>query len=184
FVWYVTPNRGLARKEVPHVIFNDVMAMRISRRSLERGTNMDAQSLWLAANYKREAQLPQGASDPTAPTDSAHFYGVDSGTRHLNAVLARSVKDRDPAVSLRAIKSLQEIVGGATLFAGDAGQPLIDGMRSNDRLVRFESAFSVAAALPQQDFPGRERVVPLLAEALSQTGTSNVLVVASTDDNK
>jgi HEAT repeat protein len=184
FVWYVTPNRGLARKEVPHVIFNDVMAMRISRRAMERGTTADAQSLWLASNYKREAQLPQGASDPTAPQDSAHFYGVDSGTQHLNAVLARSVKDRDSAVSLRAIKSLQEIVGRANLFAGDAGQPLIDGMRSSDRLVRFESAFAVAAALPQQQFPGQERVVPLLAEALSQTGTSNVLVVASTDDNK
>jgi hypothetical protein len=184
FVWYVSGNRGLARKDVPHVIFNDVMAMRMSRRALDRGTTNDAQSLWLAADYKREAQLPQGATDPTAPPDSAHFYGVDSGTQHLNAVLARAVKDRDPAVALRAIKSLQEIVGRANLFAGNAGQPLIDGMRSNDRLVRFESAFAIAAALPQQQFPGQERVVPLLAEALSQTGTANVLVVAGTDDSK
>jgi hypothetical protein len=183
YVWYVGP-RGLTRKEVPHPIFNEVMAMRTARRSLELRSSDQAQSLWLGANYKREAQLPQGTTDPTAPKDSAHFYGVDSGTRHLNAVLARSVKDRDAAVSLRAIKSLQEIVGRANLFAGDAGQPVIDAMRSPDRLVRFEAAFAVAGALPESQFPGRERVVPLLAEALAQTGSANVLVVSGTDQSR
>lgn len=183
FIWSMS-SRGLVRKEVPHVIFNEVMAMRTSRRALELGSQYEAQALWLAADYKRESQLPQGAKDPTAPTDSAHFYGVDSGTQYLNSVLARAVRDHDSAVSLRAIKSLQEIVGRANLFAGDAGQPIIDGMRSTDRLVRFESAFTAAAALPEKDFPGQERVVPLLAEAVSQTGTPNVLVVAGTDESR
>ncbi len=183
FVWLVG-SRGLTRKDVPHGIFNEVMAMRTARRAIQLGARDDAQSLWLAANYKRESQLAQDAKDPTAPPDSAHFYGVDSGTQRLNAVLARSVRDRDSAVSLRAIKSLQEIVGRSNLFAGDAGQPLIDGMRSPDRLVRFESAFAIAAALPEAEFPGRERVVPLLAEAVSQTGTANVLVVAGTDETR
>jgi hypothetical protein len=183
FVWF-WGNRGLDRKEVPHVVFDEVMAMRTAKRALELRSPRDSQSLWLAANYRREAQLPAGATDPTSPPDSAHFYGVDSGTRHLNAVLARALKDRDPAVALRAVKSLQDIVGRANLFAGEAGQPLIEGMRSPDRLVRFESAFAVAAALPQAEFSGRERVVPLLAEALSQTGTANVLVVAGSDDSR
>src|SRR3982751_5995156 len=50
-------------------------------------------------------------------------------------------------------------------------------MAASDRLVRFESALAIAAALPQQKFQGQERVVPLLAEALSQTGVPSVLVV-------
>src|SRR5687768_1241613 len=160
------------------------MAMRSAKRALELRSGKDSQSLWVAANYRREAQLPQGATDPTSPTDSAHFYGVDSGTRHLNAVLSRAIRDRDAAVALRAVKSLQEIVGRANLFAGEAGQPLIDGMRSPDRLVRFESAFAVAAALPEQEFAGRDRVVPLLAEAVSQSGTPNVLVIAGSDESR
>lgn len=181
FIWFIG-NSGLSRKEVPHGIFDEVMAMRTAKRALELQTERDAQSLWLAANYRREAQLPQGASDPTAPVDSAHFYGVDSGTRYLNAVLSRALRDRDAAVALRAVKSLQEIIGGANMAAGEVGQPLIDGMRSPDRLVRFESAFAVASALPVGEFAGRERVVPLLAEAVSQSGKANVLVVAGEDE--
>jgi hypothetical protein len=55
-------------------------------------------------------------------------------------------------------------------------------MRSPERLVRFESAFAVAAALPQTQFQGQERVVPLLAEAVSQTGQPNVLYVVGTEN--
>ena len=168
---------------MPHAIFNEVMAMRTARRALELRRRRRRAEPVARRQLQARGAAPAGRNDPTAPADSAHFYGVDSGTQHLNAVLARAVKDRDSAVALRAIKSLQEIVGRANLFAGDAGQPLIDGMRSPDRLVRFESAFAVAAALPESEFPGRERVVPLLAEAVSQTGTANVLVVAGTDDS-
>ena len=69
------------------------------------------------------------------------------------------------------IKSLQEIIG-----RNDVCPALIDAMGSSDRLVRFEAAFAVAAALPQQPFNGQDRVVPLLAEALSQTGTPSAVV--------
>jgi hypothetical protein len=48
--------------------------------------------------------------------------------------------------------------------------------------VRFESAFAVAAALPSQSFEGQERVIPLLAEAISQTGQPSALVVAPSQD--
>ena len=46
-----------------------------------------------------------------------------------------------------------------------------------DRLVRFEAAFALAGRCGQ-DLSGQESVVPLLAEAVSQTGTPNILVVA------
>ena len=72
------------------------------------------------------------------------------------------------------------------MFAGQQGvggaPALIAAMSSPDRLVRFESAFAVAAALPQQQFAGQDRVVPLLAEAMSQTGVPSVLVVMPTQD--
>ncbi len=56
----------------------------------------------------------------------------------------------------------------------------MDALQFPDRLVRYEAAFALAAALPRQPFSGQERVVPLLAEALSQTGAANVLVMAPT----
>jgi hypothetical protein len=69
------------------------------------------------------------------------------------------------------------------MFAGPGATPaLIDAMGSADRLVRFEAAFGIAAALPQRPFQGQERVVPLLAEAMSQTGQPTALIVVPQQD--
>jgi CheY-like chemotaxis protein len=53
----------------------------------------------------------------------------------------------------------------------------MDALQFPDRLVRYEAAFALAAALPREPFSGQDRVVPLLSEALSQTGSANILVV-------
>ena len=65
--------------------------------------------------------------------------------------------------------------------SGENDHPLMDALQFPDRLVRYEAAF--AAGRPPcrgSRSPGQERIVPLLAEALSQTGAANVLVMAPT----
>jgi hypothetical protein len=180
-IWYWNAERGLVRRSVPASIYHEIMAQRAAEYSLKLGGGEAPQSLWLAANYKREAELPQGATDPTRPENNppAHYFGVSSGTQYLNNALARSLRDRNSAVALRVIKSLQDIVGRQNLFQGNSATALVDAMASSDRLVRFEAAFALAAALPQQQFQGQDRVVPLLAEALGQTGSPSVLVVGA-----
>ena len=65
-VWYWDEQKGLIRQQVPQPIFNEIMAMRSCEYSLKLGqSGGDAMSLWLAANYKREAELPEGQTDPT-----------------------------------------------------------------------------------------------------------------------
>ncbi|MGH7215370.1 MAG: HEAT repeat domain-containing protein, partial [Tepidisphaeraceae bacterium] len=184
FVWFWDDNRGLMKRSVPAQIFNEIMAMRANEYALKIDpSKAEATSLWLASNYKREAEMPEGGKDETRAQDTpgAHFYGVNAGTQYLNDALSRSLRDYNAAVALRVIKSLQEIVGQSNLFTGQ-GQPLIDALDYPDRLVRYEAAFALAGALPQQQFPGQDRVVPLLAEALSQTGKANVLVVMPSQD--
>jgi hypothetical protein len=189
-VWYWDEQKGLVRTMVPQPIFNEIMAMRACEYSLKLGQSRgDALSLWLASNYKREAEIPEGGNDPTRAQNqpSAHFYGVDSGAQYLNNALARALHDRNSQVALKCIKSLQEIIGRTNLFSGQAGAgggapALIDGMSSADRLVRFESAFAIAAAVPQQSFQGQDRVVPLLAEAMSQTGIPTAVVCMATQE--
>ena len=51
-------------------------------------------------------------------------------------------------------------------------------MHYPDRLVRFEAAFALASGQPNQNFAGHELVAPLLAEAVAQTGSGNVLIIA------
>ena len=184
YVWYWDELKGLMHKNVPASIYHDVMAMRATEYALKLDPGRaPAVSLWLAANYKREADLPADAKDPTRAEGqpSAHYYGVAAGTRYLNEVLTRAMGDRNPAVALKAVKSLQQIVGQSNLFAGQGGEPLVEALRYADRRVRFESAFALAAALPQKSFFGQERVVPILAEAVAQTGKPGVLVVVPQD---
>ena len=182
FIWYW--NNGLNYKAIPPQIFNDIMAMRQCELALRHNPQKadQAVALWLAANIRRTINLPQGETDPTRAQDepAPHYYNVAQGAQYLNLVLDRSLKDnttQSAAVALAAVKSLQEIVGQSNLFSGTRGQPLVDAMRFPDRQVRFEAAFALAAALPQKPFQGQNRVVPLLAEAVSQSGTPGVLIV-------
>jgi len=185
FIWSWDEAKGLVKTDVPHEIYNDLMTMRSTEYGLKAGGgSMDSLSLWLAANYKREVQLPQGATDKTRAEGQpdAHYYGVTAGTQYLNAALSRALKDHDSAVAMKIIASLQEIVGTNNLFQTSNVGPLADAMMYPDRLVRFEAAFAIAQSLPQGDFTGKDAVVPLLGEALSQTGQTSVVVAMPTQD--
>lgn len=184
YVWYWSNERGLYKQDVPTPIFNELMAMRASEYALKLGGGQgDALSLWLASNYKREVELPEGATDPTRQENQpdAHYYGVSAGAQYLNAALARALKDRNPALALKVIQSMDDIAGQSN-FSSQAGTPLVDALTFDDRRVRFEAAFALAQALPQQAFEGGERVVPLLAEAVAQTGVPSALLVMRTQD--
>jgi hypothetical protein len=187
-VWQWDEQRGLALQAVPSPIFNEVMAMKSAETALKLGNgSADAASLWLAANNKREAELPQGASDPARGDRSpAHYYNVSLGVDRLNNVLARALRDRNTDVALKAIRSLQGVVGQSNMFPGDTqgGTPLTDALRFPDRTVRYEAAMAIASSLPQQPFNDQQRVVPLLAEAVSQSGKPNVLLVVKNEGER
>src|SRR5262249_14840782 len=139
YMWYWSDDKGLTKLDVPPPIFNELMAMRASEYSLKAGKSLgDALSLWLAANYKREVELPAGATDPTRAPDqpNAHYYGVSAGAKYLNSALARALKDRSSQVAYRIILSLQQIAGQSNALPNGNG-PLIDAMAYPDRVVRF-----------------------------------------------
>ena len=67
YIWYWNDAIGLTRTQVPTPIFNDLLAMRAANiRSSSIASNGRAVSLWLAANTKREGDLPdrRGRSHP------------------------------------------------------------------------------------------------------------------------
>ncbi len=180
YMWYWNGN-ALEKKDIPPAVFHSDMALRMCEQVLKADpTRSDAVSLWLAAGYQRENDLAGGADpfwdEKHPPT---HFYAVAAGTRHTSMTLARALNDKHPAVAFRAIKSLQEIVGASNLYEGLEIRPLLDALRYPDRQVRFEAALTVAQSLPQKTFLGQERVIPILAEAMSQSGKPGVLVLAS-----
>jgi HEAT repeat protein len=138
-------------------------------------------SLWLAGNFKREAELPQGATDSTRGENQpdAQYYATASGTQYINPVLARALHDHNPQVALKAILSLQKIAGSSNLFTGESagGQPLTEALSFPDRVIRYEAAYALAQANPAGDFTGKDRVVQILADSLNQTGKPNVVLL-------
>ncbi|HZK79748.1 MAG TPA: hypothetical protein VFC46_01745, partial [Humisphaera sp.] len=180
YVWF-WGDTGLTYKEVPPPIFSDVMAEREAEYALQLGHgDRDALSLWLCANNKMEVDLPEGAATGVFDKDRppAAYYNVYAGAQYLNAGLVRSLGDHNPQVAKKLILSLAEIVGPSNQGTGVKIDPLVQAMHYPDRVVRFEAAFALASGLSNNPFPGRERVAPLLAEAVSQTGSANVLLVA------
>ena len=180
-IWYWDDTKGLTNKDVPPQIFSDIMSLRCSEYALKHDSSCaEAVSLWLAANNKRETDLPEGKTDVTHEGPDAHYYNVAEGTQYCNSVLARALRDHNAPVALKVVKSLQEIIGQSNMFNGtaDGKQPIIAAMQFPDRRVRFEAAMTLAAGLPQQTFMGQEMVVPTLAEAISSTGRPNVVIVS------
>jgi len=182
-VWYVdeqAPEPDIDPAAAPTAVFPDVMAMRMARRALRLDPSMErALQLWLAANYRRENRLPQGERLPQklTPARSTAFYGRMAGPRHLKPVLARALDARDAALALDAIRGMRQ-TGGRESLVGDAGV-LLSAMNYPDGRIRLEAALAVARSNPQTEFPGSDRVVPLLAEAANLTAQPRALVIAS-----
>jgi hypothetical protein len=187
---------------VPEVIFDEVMAMEAAAKTLQlsqgdrpapQQVQDEALSLWLASNYRREIELPEGATDPSRPDEdpAATYYGAQAGVPYLQAVLARAAAERSlppesrydaAAVALAAVRSMQQTIGQSTLSEGET--PLTQAMNFPDRRVRTEAAMAIAQALPTSAVSGSEQVVPILAESLLQTGEPTVLLVTPNDEQR
>jgi len=189
-VWYWDEDLGgLTFKPVPRQIFCDLYSMRMARLALEHDPRLyPAVSLWLAANLKRQVDLPAGATDPTRAADepSAQFYVLAAGAKYQQDILARTLRDKDWAVTVLAIEALGATAGAESLVHPVAGgaQPLVEALSSSNRVVRYWAALSLAGALPRKRFTGHELVMPILAGAIRQTGKKSALVIAAEEERR
>jgi len=183
-VWYWKGDAGLSFVPVPRQIFCDIYAMRMARLALDHDDEFyPAVSLWLAANLKREADLPAGAADPTLPEGAATatYYIRAAGATFAQEVLARALNDYNSTVAIGAIEALRLTAGAKSLVEPiESGeQPLVQAMTYPDRRVRFLAAVSLANARPTKRFTGYDLVLMTLNEALRQTGKQAALVIAA-----
>lgn len=196
-VWYWRDGR-LEPVSVPRDVFNEIMAMRCCEMALKLRPNYtDAIAVWLAANFRREAQLGVASVDAETPDDAlaadatrpagtprAIYFARAAGAQFAHMVLARGIRDRDPAVVLGAVSALASTAGATNLVGPeDAKQPLVETLSFPDLLIRVRAALALGAALPTKTFDGAEKVVPVLAQALMLTGKKHALVVDTDEQN-
>lgn len=179
-VWY-WKNEQCHNVAVPTAIFNEVMAMRCCEESLRLDPGLKpALSLWLAANFRREAQLPEGAVDATRPENypTAVYFALSAGPEYCLAALARALDDGDPAVALGSIEALRKTAGPASIN-GPIGEryPLADALTFGNRMVRIRAALALGGSRPSE-FASSQNLMPVLAEAVASfAGSRNALVV-------
>lgn len=197
-VWYWDASeQELKAVVVPQKIFGPVMAMRCSEEAvLIQNDYADATGMWLASNIRRESRLglnveigeveEAGEVDATRPAvfPRALYFTQAAGPLYAHRVLQRAVEDRDSAVALGAIAALRETAGASSLVGPeDFKQALSQCLRFPDSMVRIKAALTLGSALPRETFADAQFVVPVLAEALTQSGKQQVLVVDADQGN-
>ena len=179
--WSFDPALGLYATPIRTEVFPDVRAMQLAEKALAlEPTNGRAVSLWIAADFKREIDTPEGYKDPIygAGRRDALYFAVAAGSAITQEVLARALADRDTPLARRAIRALRVSAGGAGIWSGSGSvRPLLDALAYPDRRVRYEAALAIGAANPVEPFDGADRVTPLLASAIRDAGARFAVVI-------
>lgn len=187
-IWFADPQLGLQATSVPTPIFGEVMAMRRTAKALELDPrNRGALSLFVAANLKRENDMPDGGVDPVYGEAhySPQFYATVFGTQVCLDVLGMAIDNFDTPLVRDAMEALAKTTGGSNLFAyGSGRQPLLEALRYPDRRTQYEAALTLGRALPTTSFPGDFSVVPTLASAVRSGNVNYALVVADDEEDR
>jgi hypothetical protein len=177
---------GLVARPVPTIIFNEVMAMREAADAVAvNADNERGISLYVAANLRRENELPAGGVDPIFGDNpyTPEFYATVFGPGVAQSVLAYALDTTDTPLVRDAITALAKTTGGSNLFPSNTRRPLVEALTYADRRVRLDAALTLARATPREDFAGSGEVVPLLASAVRTGGTLYAAVISDDAEN-
>jgi HEAT repeat protein len=183
-VWYWKDDL-LQNVRVPTQIFNEIMCMRCCEEALRLDPGLKpAQALWIAANFRREAQLAENEVDPTRPQNwpAPLYFAQTAGPGVCLMTLSLALEDADPAVALGAIEALHNTAGPAALVAESGGRlPLAEALSFPDRMVRIRAALTLGAARPRQPFLHYQNLMPVLKEALALHAGGRVALIVDPD---
>jgi HEAT repeat protein len=185
-LWSYTASQGLVPAAIRTPVFHEAMAMRAAERSLSlKPSDRLALTTWIASNFNREIQTPEGYTNPAYGPDKrdAMYFAVASGPQISQGVLARAITDRNTPLARKAIAAIERTAGGSSLWGAEtAASPLLQALIYPNRRVQYESALALAAAQPKTTFAGSDRVVPTLAGAIREASESYAAIVATDEE--
>ncbi|MDX2200522.1 MAG: HEAT repeat domain-containing protein [Phycisphaerae bacterium] len=182
-VWYWKEG-GLRNVRVPTEIYDEVMAMRCSEYALMlQPDNAAALPIWIAANFRRAAELPAETTDATRPENdpAPAYYAQSAGPKTCLAALDRALKHNESVVALGCIEALRNTAGPQMLIAGQAA-PLGESLTFADRLVRIQAALALGRATPRETFNNHQNLLTVLGEAVQLAGAPKGAIVVDADD--
>jgi len=165
-------------------VYHEAMSMRLAERALGLDPqNPETIALWIAGNFSREIDSPEGYDNPAYPADrrDANYFATAAGTDISQRVLRRGLDTQDTPLVRRALAAIEPTAGASALLQRDADgrQPLVEALAYPDRRVQYESALAIGRSEPGEAFEGAERVVPLLAGAIRDAGSRYAVVLTA-----
>jgi CheY-like chemotaxis protein len=173
----------LVPQAVPWELYYDLMTMRLSRKSLDLGSQADqrdALTLWLMANCRRASKLSESVKDPLHAADfpTVDYFYRTAGTQYGLESLGRSIVDGDVVVAVASLKALREVASGNNILAtACTAQPIVQALASPNQIVRMNAALAIGWAAPTDVFAGMNDVVPLLARIITGVKNPSALLV-------
>ncbi|MCW5775798.1 MAG: hypothetical protein KIS87_05055 [Phycisphaeraceae bacterium] len=175
------PKTPLIATAIRTEVYHEAMAMRMAEKSLSlRGDNPDALALWVASNFKRQNETPEGYENPAyaSARRGAEYYAAAAGVPVNQRVLARAIDTRNTRLAGQAIEAIERTAGGSQLWSGlGSRRPLLESLTYPNRRVQYDAALALGKAQPTETFTGSERVVPLLASAIRDASKQYALVI-------
>ncbi len=185
-VWNFDQGLGLVMVPIQTTVFHEAMAMRNAERALTlQPQNNETLALWVAANYSRTFDSPDGYENPVYSSDrrSAEYYGIAVGPDIGQLVLRRGIDTRDTPLVRAAISAIAQTAGSRALWGQDIDgrYPLLESLNYQNRRVQFETALALGNAQPAESFNGSDRVIPLLASAVKDASARYAIVLTGED---
>ncbi len=185
-LWRFDQGLGLVMTPVRTEVFHEAMSMRMAERALGiNADNLETLALWIAANYSRELDSPEGYDNPAYPADrrGAAYFGAAAGPEIGQMVLRRAIDTRDTPLAREAIDAIQQTAGTSSLWGSPVNgrYPLLEALNYPNRRVQYEAALALGKSSPAEGFRGSERVVPLLAGAVRDAGALTAIVLTGGD---
>lgn len=151
---------------------------KLARQALNLSpTNKKSQALFLAMSLAAAADHRWEKSLPTGP-GTIHDAALKAGAALVSDALKLSldIKQSTAAIAslvvLRQIATKSEIIGKTTKESA-----LLAALNSPDPRIQFAAANAILQIDPDKKFRNSQRVVSILAKALTDSGTSTALVV-------
>jgi hypothetical protein len=181
-VWEYESFGGLKGAPVATNVFCDTMAMNLARRALAAdASNAPALAIFVASDLRRENTM---GADFQAGAYSPQFFATAAGPSICNDVLGLAIDAKDTALVRDAIAVLAQTAGSNGIAASGGRTAILEALRYSDRRVRLDAALALATSEPTQSFAGDFSVVPTLASAIADGGTSRAAIVGGSMDDR
>jgi len=175
--------------DVPLFLFHLIEAEKFCYDALDVAPEDEEVMATLARSMLEQQAALETAEEAGADVSAARgrvtramHLATAGGSEVMREALRSAMREASPEVVVEAIDSMAETLSPADIRSGD--HPVLDGLDSDDKRVRYRSAIAIAGVSPNDLGPRAAEVVDTLIQAVGEESVRTVLVIDDRDDER